>query len=153
MGEVNRIVDQLHRALNGDAWHGLPIMELLSGVNAEGARARPIPGRHTIWELVLHMSAWNDVVRRRTGGEVVKSLPPHEDWPPIRDFGESAWNKTVGDFEQVYRRMVKSISGFSDGRLDENVQGTSNSFYNMFHGIVQHNLYHAGQIAILKKKA
>jgi len=150
--EIERIVDQLQRASDGRAWHGPPLMLLLSEVDAEQAMARPLEGRHTIWELVLHINAWRDKVRRVLGGEEMEGLPDEEDWPPVDDTGEEAWAKAVEGLKREHDELVEAVSGFSESRLDETVPGASYSFYKMLHGLVQHDLYHAGQIAILRKK-
>jgi uncharacterized damage-inducible protein DinB len=150
--EIERIVDQLRRAFDGRAWHGPPLVPLLSDVDAEHAMARPLEERHTIWELVLHINAWRDKVRRVLGGEVMGSLPDEEDWPPVYDTSEEAWAKAVEELKRVHDELIEAVSGFSESQLDETVPGASYSFYNMLHGLVQHDLYHAGQIAILRKK-
>jgi uncharacterized damage-inducible protein DinB len=124
---------------------------LLSDVDAEHAMARLLEERHTIWELVLHINAWRDKVRRVLGGEAMEDLPDEEDWPHVDDTGEEAWAKAVEELKRVHDELIETVSGFSESRLDETVPGASYSFYNMLHGIVQHDLYHAGQIAILRK--
>jgi uncharacterized damage-inducible protein DinB len=152
LGEIERIVDQLQRAFDGRAWHGAPVMALLAEVDAGQAAARPLKERHTIWELVLHINAWRDKVRRVLGGEEMESLQEEEDWPPVVDKGEEAWAKAIEELKRVHGVLIETVSGFSENRLDETIPGTSYSFYNMLHGLVQHDLYHAGQIAILRKK-
>jgi uncharacterized damage-inducible protein DinB len=152
LGEIERIVDQLQRAFDGRAWHGPSVMALLSDVDADQAAVRPLKERHTIWELVLHINAWRDKVRRVLGGEEMESLPDEEDWPPVDDISEEAWARTVEELKRVHGVLIEAVSGFNESQLDETVPGASYSFYNMLHGLVQHDLYHAGQIAILKKK-
>jgi len=150
--EIERIVDQLQKAIDGRAWHGPPLMPLLSDVDAQQAVARPLKERHTIWELVLHINAWRDKVRRVLVGEEMESLPEEEDWPPVDDTSDEAWAKAVEELKRVHEVLIEVVSGFSESRLDETVPGASYTFYNMLHGLVQHDLYHAGQMAILKKK-
>jgi len=150
--EIGRIVDQLERAFDGRAWHGPSVMKLLSGVEADEAAARPLEGRHTIWELVLHIAAWDDVVRRVLMGEKMVSLSGEEDWPPVGSTGEAAWRQDADDLRRVHKELVEALSEFSEARLDDTVPGASFSFYTMLHGVVQHDLYHAGQMAILRRK-
>jgi uncharacterized damage-inducible protein DinB len=149
--EVDRILDQLARAFEGEAWHGPPLRRLLDGVNATTARVRPISEGHSIWELVRHIQVWEDVVARRLEGEVIAGLPPEQDWPAVTSDAESEWKKTVGALEAGNRRLRDAIARFSDERLPEVVPARGYTFYVMLHGIVQHDLYHAGQIALLKK--
>ena len=154
MTETARIADQLRRAFSGDAWHGDSLLEILDGVTAAQASARPIPHAHTIWELVLHIAAWDGAVRRRMGGEAV-TLSGDQNFPPARDTSESAWRKAMEQVRRVHDELVQAASEFPDTRLAEQVpgkQGAHYTYYYMLHGVVQHELYHAGQIAMLKKK-
>jgi hypothetical protein len=59
------IVDDLNRGYDGDAWHGPPLRKVLDGVTADVASAHPITDSHSIWEIVVHLSAWDDVITRR----------------------------------------------------------------------------------------
>jgi len=151
MTEIQRILDQLDRAFKGEAWHGPSVTELLHGVTARQAVAKSVPGGHSIWELTLHISVWQDVVRRRLGEEIIVDPPPELDWPPIANPTEAAWRQVSLDLEQSHQNLCKSISQLSEQRLNEDVPGKRYSIYGMLHGVIQHNLYHAGQIAILKK--
>jgi uncharacterized damage-inducible protein DinB len=154
MSETTRIADQLRRAFHGDAWHGDSLLEILDGVTAAQASARPIPHAHTIWELVLHIAAWDGAVRRRLGGEALE-LSDEQNFPPVRDTSEAAWRKGVDRVRQVHDELMRAVSEFPDARLDERVpgkQGAHYTYYYMLHGVAQHEAYHAGQIALLKKK-
>ena len=154
MSETARISDQLRRAFSGEAWHGDSLLEILDGVTAAQASARPVPHAHTIWELVLHIAAWDGAVRRRLGGEAV-TLSDDQNFPPARDPSEFAWRNTMEHVRKVHDELVHAVSEFPDARLVEQVpgkQGVHYTYYYMLHGVVQHELYHAGQIALLKKK-
>jgi uncharacterized damage-inducible protein DinB len=153
MSEAARIADQLLRAFGGDAWHGDSVFEILEGVPAAQAAARPIESAHTIWELVLHIATWDDVVLRRLGGVAV-ILSDAQNFPPVTDASETAWRKALAEVRRVHQELVEAVSVLPDSRLDEMVpgkQGAHYNFYYMLHGVVQHELYHAGQIALLKK--
>jgi uncharacterized damage-inducible protein DinB len=151
MREIQRIEDQLGRALEGHAWHGPAVRELLADVTAAKAAARPLSDAHNIWEIVLHIATWEDVVRRRLQGEAVADLPPEQDWPPIPDISEAAWRKVIDDLERVHRSLREAIERSGEMQLAEMVPGKEHSVYHMLHGVIQHDLYHAGQIAVLKK--
>ena len=151
MSEVARIQDQLRRALDGDAWHGPALGELLRDVTAERAAARPLPGGHTIWEIVLHIATWEDVVQRRAEGEAVASVPDAVDWPLPAGGDGAAWDETRRRLADVHRRLLDTIGGLDDARLEDRVPGKDQTLYVMLHGVVQHDLYHAGQIALLKR--
>src|SRR5438046_9834488 len=83
-----RLADQIRRAFEGEAWHGDSVLELLKDVDAVTAAAHPIPNAHSIWDLVLHIAAWDDAVRRRTGGAAV-TLSDEENFPSIKDTSET----------------------------------------------------------------
>jgi len=151
MTEVERIGEQLRRAYEGEAWHGPALQEILAGVTTAQAASRPLPQAHTIWELVLHIAAWESVVRRRLGGEAIGDLPPEQDWPPVGDTSEAAWKKALDELERGHQALRAAVAGLSDARLAEKVLEQDYSVYAMLHGVVQHDLYHAGQIALLKK--
>jgi uncharacterized damage-inducible protein DinB len=153
MSEIERILDQLQRACEGNAWHGPAVQELLKGMSARQAAAQSIPAGHSIWEIVLHMTAWQDVARRRLVGELVIDLPPELDWPPVPDKSETAWQQTVERLTQSKQQLYRAISQLDDERLSDPVPGKDYSVYVLLHGVIQHNLYHAGQIAVLKKLA
>ena len=150
MSEVERIRDQFERAFNGDAWHGPSVMSLLDGVTAAEAAAHPIPGAHSIWELTLHIAAWEDACRRRLEGDPAQ-LTENEDWPPITETSEAAWEKTKSELVHNHRNLLSAVAAINDSRLEQSIIGSEASTYVTLHGGVQHNLYHAGQIAMLKK--
>lgn len=153
MSETSRLADQIRRAFEGEAWHGDSVLELLSGVIAAQAAGKPIPNAHSIWELVLHIAAWDGAVLHRTAGASV-TLSDDENFPSVKDTSEAAWEKTKEAVKQTHDDLVKAVAVFPDSRLNEQVPGKTESYYNfyyMFSGIVQHELYHAGQIALLKK--
>jgi uncharacterized damage-inducible protein DinB len=153
MTETERIADQLLRAYEGNAWHGPSLGEVLAGVTAEQAIARPIATAHSIWEIVLHIAQWESVVARRLAGEVAVQVPPEEDWPRVNATSEEAWHEALQALEQGNRRLREAIASFPEPKLAQTVAGSNDTFYVMLHGVVQHDLYHAGQIALLKKRS
>jgi uncharacterized damage-inducible protein DinB len=153
MSGAARIADQLRRAFSGDAWHGDSVFEILDGVTAAQAAAHPIKNAHSIWELVLHIAAWDGAVLRRLGGAAVE-LSDAQNFPPVADASEAAWRETLAQVRRVHEELVKAMAALPDSRLDQIVPGKKGAhytFYYMLHGVVQHELYHAGQIALLKK--
>ena len=153
MSETARIADQLRRAFSGEAWHGDSLFEILEGVTAKQAAARPIKNAHAIWELVLHIAAWDNAVLQRLGGVAVE-LSATQNFPPVTDASETAWRKALAEVRRVHEELVKAVSVLPDSQLDEMVpgkEGAHYTFYYMLHGVAQHELYHAGQIALLKK--
>ena len=150
MAEGGRIADQLRRAFEGDAWHGPAMLELLADVDAATAAARPIPDAHSIWELLLHVEAWDGAAIRRLGGKKTQ-LKGKKNFPPAPKPTEAAWRAAVADAKRVHKSLVKTVVGLSEARLRERCPGKKYDFYHLLQGVAQHELYHAGQIAILKK--
>jgi uncharacterized damage-inducible protein DinB len=154
MTETERIRDQFQRAFDGQAWHGPSVLSLLDGVTAEQAAAHPIPGAHSIWELTLHIAAWEDACRRRLESDPAQ-LTDDENFPPVSDTSEGAWESAKTKLIDVHRRLLDVIATTDDSRLDQPIMESAeipfSSAYVTLHGGVQHSLYHAGQIAILKK--
>ena len=150
MEEVQRIEDQLKRAFEGNAWHGPSVRELLADMSAERAIAKPLANAHSIWEIVLHIAAWERVVRRRLAGEDI-TPSPEEDWPPVQEASEMAWKTALDSLEKGHHELRSQIARLSDAQLQDQVVGQHDSVYQLVHGIIQHDLYHAGQVAILKK--
>ena len=159
MTETDRIVDQMERAFRGDAWYGMPVMEALRGVSAAQAAARPIPAAHTIWEIVLHVTAWTrEVARRLRTGEVGE--PEDGDWPAMPEVpDEAAWAAAVAALERAHAGLVAEARHVPPERLDEPLGGAARdlplgsgvSHYVLLHGAVQHTLAHTGQITLLRK--
>jgi len=150
MSEISRIADQLDRAFDGDAWHGDPLMTILDGVTAAQAAAHPIPNAHSMWEIVHHLLAWKTAVPIRLRGEV-KELHGAEDWPPVTDTSDAAWRNCLSDLRDKHAALVAAARAFPESKLNDLAPARDHSYYVLLHGMVQHDLYHAGQIAILKK--
>jgi uncharacterized damage-inducible protein DinB len=151
MAEASRIADQLRRAFEGEAWHGDSLLELLAGVTAAKAAAHPVKGAHSIWELVLHITAWDGAVNRRIVSGKALTLRDEENFPPVTDSSEDAWKHALTNLEKVHEELIQTALNLPDSRLHERVAGKDYDIYFMLHGVTQHELYHAGQIAILKK--
>jgi len=150
--ECDRIADQLFRMIEGDAWHGPPVNALLADVSPDLAASHPIPGAHSIWELVHHMTAWAVIARRRLGGEVVMPTPV-EDWPPVETTTAAAWTQAKEALERGHADLRRAVLALGDGHLEDRTPGKPHSLYVLVHGIVQHTGYHAGQVAIIKRAA
>jgi uncharacterized damage-inducible protein DinB len=150
MSEGARIADQLRRAFYGSAWHGPALLELLEDVDAATAAAKPVADVHSIWELVMHISVWDDAALRRLDGN--KWQPTGlKNFPPVTKPTAAAWRKAVAATKSTHDTLVKTVANLSDARLGDRVPGKRYDFYHLLQGIAQHELYHAGQIAILKK--
>jgi uncharacterized damage-inducible protein DinB len=160
MSESKRIAGLLHDVFigellshqPGEAWHGPAVLGLVEDLSAEQAAKKPLPGVHSIWELTLHIANWNEIVVRRLGGEAVEGLiNTEQDWPRQADGDEQAWRQTVDRLKRSYESLLAAIAAASDQKLAEKAPNRKFSNYVMLHGIIHHNVYHAGQIAMLRK--
>ena len=151
MSETKRIRSQLRRAFEGEAWHGPSVLELLKDVSAEQAAAHPIAGVHSIWELALHIATWERFVQRRIVEATALEPTDEENFPAVHDTSEQAWRAAVEEITRNHQALLETVAALDEARLSEIVAGKPYSVYFMLHGVIQHDLYHAGQIALLKK--
>ncbi len=156
MNEIERITDELQRALYGETWHGPSLTDALTDVTAAQAAAKPLPSAHSIWEIVLHLTFWAETVGRRLDSAApVTVAEGSADWPGIGstagDATEDAWHQAVSRLEDAHRELSRQLAALPEAKLAEAVPGKGYDAYVMLHGLAQHDAYHAGQIALLKK--
>lgn len=151
MREVERIADQLKRAHEGGAWHGPAVDELLKGLTAAQAAARHVEGAHSVWELVVHIEAWERAILRRFGGDAAQIYLTEEDWSALADASEEAWAAARRKLKETYVALREAVLKLDDGELDEPILPNMSTRYVSLHGAIQHTLYHAGQIAVVRK--
>jgi uncharacterized damage-inducible protein DinB len=157
MSETHRIVDELSRDHSGDPWHGSSVTALLRGVTAPQAASRSIPHVHTVWQLVLHMTAWKNEVRRRLAGGPAGD-PEEGDWPDVGATTPDRWREALAKLDQAHAALIEAVRALPESALFEPTNDPRNpstgagvSKYVLLHGLVQHDAYHAGQIALLVK--
>lgn len=150
MNGVELIKDQLEKAFYGDAWHGPSVLKALEDIPAEKAVSRPVKNAHSIWEIALHINAWQLIALRRISGENVEPLP-EEDWPEVKNGSQSSWESTLSNLKDSMTNLIGFLSKLDENILNENIAGKNYTYYFLLHGLVQHDVYHAGQISLLKK--
>ena len=157
MSEKHRIVDLSSRVMDGDPWHAGSIAALLADVTAVEAAARPIPGAHSIWQLVLHMTGWAEEVRLRMAGAPA-GTPAMGDWPRVGPVGRARWERARAALFSAYHALHKDVSRMAARDLSRptvdprnRATGEGMSRYVTIHGVIHHAAYHAGQIALLKR--
>ncbi len=151
MSELEFIADQTKRSFDGEAWHGPALMEIVDGIDAKIAAAKPISDVHSIWELVLHITAWERVIAERIIRKKVVTLSDAENFPPVTDATDSAWQRAVKALREAHQELVRIASTLDPARLNEQVPGKDYDIRFMLTGAAQHAAYHGGQIALLKK--
>lgn len=137
----------------GTAWHGPTVKGALRGVTAAQARWTPAPGRHNIWELVLHIAYWNYAVRRHLEPDVQRFPRGPANWPALPDReDERAWAKDRALLAAEHTALVRAIKRFPTRRWSRiPPEGKKWTFGEMIVGVVAHDVYHGGQISMLKR--
>ncbi len=154
--EVTRLIEEMKLSFAGDehgeARYGPALKWLLHDVDAQLALRRPFPNLHTIWELVLHVIAWKKYTAARLRDE--SALMTDEiNWEPILRTDEAAWKDVVSNLESAQAELLDAASRLTDENLSTPPAGGKTPRYRALHGIMQHDIYHGGQIALLKKAA
>jgi uncharacterized damage-inducible protein DinB len=155
--EFDRIIDQLTREFDGDPWHGPSLKAVLNGVTASQAAAKPSPGAHSIWELVLHMTGWKrEVASRLRGAEAGE--PAAGDWPAVGEPSQARWRAAKDDLARAQTELLDALRALPPARLHRPVRdvrdrrlGTGMTVYQTIYGLIQHDAYHSGQAALVKK--
>ena len=152
MRETERIADQLVRALEGDTWTGRSVRDVVADLTAAQATWRPAPGANNGWELLGHIGAWLEASRIRLGGQEHEPTP-EENFPAATKADAESWNALWDRVRGQGHRLAEDIARLPDHRLEETVPGKEYNVYHLLHGVIQHSLYHAGQIALVARLA
>lgn len=150
MTEIEAIIDELNAIYNGNAWHADNLKKILDNVSAKQAAERPISSAHSIWEIVLHIAAWNEVWAARLSGDNI-DVPRDGDFPPIAEFAEASWHDALKRLGTSQQRLLTKIDDLSDEDLPAQFAQKDYTLGFFLRGIVRHIVYHSGQVAILKK--
>ncbi len=134
------------------AWHGDSITRILAGIEPQQAAQKALHNVHSIWEILLHIIAWEQVVVKCLQENSYTGVQGEDDWPPVRESADDAWETAVKLLIDTTSTLNALISAFPGQQLHTRVPGQPFTYYQLFHGVVQHNLYHAGQLGILKKQ-
>lgn len=143
--EVQKLGDILRHTFEKNAWHGLAVMEVLNAID-EHIVHKKFNANHSIIELVAHMTAWRVFVTERLVGNINFDVSEEMNFPDIK-----SWQKAVDELVASQKKLIAALEKFSDDRLGEVVPNRSYKFFTMLHGIVHHDLYHLGQIVLIKK--
>lgn len=157
MNRSEKLSNELYNSVFGDPWHGSQIKKILEDIPVENAFLKPIPSAHNIIELTLHIDAWTEEVLSRFNGNISEE-PTMGDWPKPKENIEEYWQTVKQKLFADTNKLIAVIKNFPENKLDELVGeernislGTGFSFEGLIIGLVQHNAYHGGQIALLKK--
>jgi uncharacterized damage-inducible protein DinB len=148
--EVSRMLTIIRRAYAGPCWHGPAVKEALADISWEQA-AKPRGNVHCILELVIHIAAWKSIVASRLRGTPVREITAEIDWPKVEGSGEAAWQNALERLERAQAELLEALGALTDEQLGEDLKNTAWTIEDLLHGVAQHDLYHTGQIALLKK--
>lgn len=143
----------IDEAFDHRSWHGTNLRGAIRGLDARQAAWRPRRGRHNVWELVLHAAYWKYAVRRRLTGEKrgTFALAGSNWFPSPARPTEREWKKAVALLVEEHRRLRAVIAALGAADLVRVAKGGRASHRRLLRGIVAHDLYHAGQIQLLKR--
>jgi uncharacterized damage-inducible protein DinB len=159
MSDKSFLHEQIRKGFSDDPWHGPSTLSLLEELTAQEAAARPIPEGHSIWEIVLHMISWQNEVRRRLAGNP-PAEPEEGDWPKVGKVSETRWRQDLERLGASLTDLLDMLDSLQEKDLDriggglsdrDPALGTGVTLRAMVNGLVQHNAYHSGQIALLRK--
>ena len=148
--ETAFLADQLERSFYGGAWHGLALAEVLEHVDAETAACPLAGGCHSLWETIEHVRIWMEIARQRLDG-IANDIDEGADWPRVSDTSPAAWTRARAALEDAHRQLYAHVRGMADSDLENPVAGSDPSARGLLFGILQHNAYHGGQIACLRR--
>ena len=150
---IELLLEMLDQAFDRKGWHGTTLRGSLRGMDAEQALWRPAPGRHNIWELTVHAAYWKYAVRRRLVGDAMGSFARKpSNWPAVPTRADQkAWKLDIRLLESEHRLLRECVRTLPPARLEErSPQGVWTNAEEI-HGIAAHDLYHTGQIQLIKK--
>jgi uncharacterized damage-inducible protein DinB len=150
------LAELLRKGHSNNPWHGPATADLLDKVSPSMAAARPFADGHSIWEIVLHMTGWQREVARRLGG-AKPSMPDEGDWPEPPETSQAAWDQAQAALRESLEQLADTVSALSEQDLETRIGtasrplGTGVTKAETVIGMLQHNAYHSGQIALLIK--
>jgi uncharacterized damage-inducible protein DinB len=151
MIESQLLTNQIKTTYKGDSWHGPNLMKTLESIDYKQAQKKPLEERHSIWELVDHMAVWiNTPIQVLQSGEYPE-VPEDVNWKPMGD-SEEEWQNSINNLEKAVNSLIDALRDVPDEKFDETINGQEHNYRSMLYGVLHHNLYHMGQISILKKK-
>lgn len=150
MTESKRISNLYQSIYNGNPWLEVNLTDTLDEVTAAQAYTKVNPNLNTIWEIVNHLIQWRRNILKRLQGEVI-TTPDHNYFVPVLDSSEAAWEQSLQSLAKSQESWNDFFIDFNDEDLQKIYAANNHTFYEHIHGIIQHDVYHLGQIVILKK--
>lgn len=152
--EIERIQKLVKNNWDGPMWHGNNLQEVLKNITWQQAFEKPAGFSHNIYEYVRHITCWRHfTVEMLKGNAAYKvEINSETDWVRHYDKTEAAWQAALSELEQNQTTLSNALATFTDSQLDELVPERKFKWYVLLHGVIHHDIYHSGQIAVLKKQ-
>jgi hypothetical protein len=149
------LIDLLDEAFDRRSWHGTGLRGAIRGLTPAVAAWRPGEDRHNIWELVVHAAYWKYAVRRRLTGDKRGTFPLAGSnwWPRPQEGSSSEWKRDVSLLTAEHQRLREAVGKLPQAQLTRRPPGSSFAYAALIRGAAAHDLYHAGQIQLLKRLA
>ncbi|MFP6616090.1 MAG: DinB family protein [Candidatus Hydrogenedentota bacterium] len=151
MSERTTIQGIVKSVADGQTWYGPSVSDIVKDITPETARTRSVANTHSIWEIAAHMVAWQEYNLRVMNGGDSAFLDDAHDWPDVEGHTDTDWEASIEQLAADSRLIAEKLDSWDDEKLRETVRGRDFPFKVLLHGIAQHNIYHSGQIALLKK--
>ncbi len=150
---MNFLIDILERSFRKKSWHGTNLLGSIRGLTPQEASWRPSKERHNIWEQIVHTAYWKYSAWRRLAGFKKATFPlKGSDWfPRPAEMDVSALKEDVRLLKEQHEQLIEAVTAFPEGNLNEVPQGSSVTFGELITGVAAHDVYHAGQIQLLKR--
>jgi hypothetical protein len=150
---IELLLEIMDQAFDQKGWHGTTLRGALRGVTPAQALWRPGPDRHNVWELTVHAAYWKYAVRRRLTGEATGSFERKpSNWPAIPDPPDlKAWKRDIALLDAEHGKLRRVVSGLSPADLERRSPKGVWTYAEEIHGIAAHDLYHTGQIQLIKR--
>ena len=150
--EIQNIKTIFDRSFNGPAWHGPDIKSVLKEISHEEA-LKKVGDSHNIAEIVFHMIAWRNFLINNLKGQKNYEVSDEENFKKIDNISEADWTKLKDRLENSQNEMLELLSRTNETILDQKVGARKYTYYILMHGVIQHDLYHLGQIELIRKHA
>ncbi|MFY9611894.1 MAG: DinB family protein [Blastocatellia bacterium] len=153
MSETDLLILQLEQAFDHRSWHGTNLFGSIRGIAPEQAAWRPAAGRHNVWEIIVHAAYWKYTVCRRLVDEARGSFPlKGSNWFPRPFEGAAAELKAdIRLLQDFHDKLLAAVKQLDPRRLGDPPVGSKFTFRDLIVGVAAHDLYHAGQIQLLKR--
>lgn len=150
--EISRMIKMMQNIFDGAAWHGASVMEIIGKIDAKDA-FQESAHIHRICELVQHIIAWRTFAIKRLEGDAKYEVTQQENWKDFRIQNEAAWERIKTSLVESQEALITALSSTTDDRLTDIVENKAYDYYTLIHGVMQHDLYHLGEIALLAREA